>query len=280
MQINETVTPAGVVRMLTWRGSKVAMRSYGEGPLLTLCLHGFLEGSAHFAALAEALPGHRLLAPDMPFHGLTEWGGGRLTPEDLSDILFQCPELREGRFGLLGYSMGGKVALTLFERMPERISHLVLVAPDGLRPDPWHAFFTRTRLGDGILRYTMRDPRWFTGLLRMLRGTGLVNESLYRFTLSYLGDAAVRRRVYRIWTTLCELRPDRRRVADTIRRHRPQVRMVFGRYDRLCPPAIGAHFAKGLEGLVRIDIIEAGHLLLREKHAGRIAAVFPPLPVN
>jgi pimeloyl-ACP methyl ester carboxylesterase len=126
----------------------------------------------------------------------------------------------------------------------------------------------------------MRDPRWFTGLLRTLRGTGLVNESLYRFTLSYLGDAAVRRRVYRIWTTLRELRPDRRRVADAIRRHRLPVRMVFGRYDRLCPLRIGERFAAGLDGLVRIVVLDSGHLLLREKHAGRVAAVFPPLPVN
>jgi len=274
------MTPAGEVRMLSWRGSKLALRAYGEGPLVTLCLHGFLEDSAHFAALAEALPGHRLLAPDMPFHGRTEWAGGRLTAEDLAAILLQCPELRDGRFGLLGYSMGGKLALTLFERMPERISHLVLVAPDGLRPDPWHAFFTRTRLGDGILRYTMRDPRWFTGLLRTLRGTALVNESLYRFTLSYLGDADIRRRVYRIWLTLRDFRPRRERLPELIRRHRTPVRLVFGRYDRLCPVRIGEDFLGRLDGQARMDVLDSGHLLLRGRHALSIAEAFPPLPAN
>jgi pimeloyl-ACP methyl ester carboxylesterase len=260
---------------------RIALRGYGEGPHLTLCLHGFLEDSASFAALAEALPGHRLLAPDMPFHGLSEWDeDGRLRPEDLIDILMQCPELQKGRFGLLGYSMGGKTALSLFERMPERISHLVLVAPDGLRPDPWHAFFTRTLLGNHILRYTMQDPRWFNVLLDTLRRVRLVNESLYRFTLSYLGDADIRRRVYRVWMTLREIRPQRERLPDIIRSHRTPVRLVFGRYDRLCPVRIGEDFVRRLDGLARMDILESGHLLLRGKHARSLAESFPTLPAN
>lgn len=269
------------MRMLHWRGSRLALRSYGDGPTVTLCLHGFLEDSESFAALADALPGHRLLVPDMPFHGRTEWNeDARLRPEDLWDILRQCPELHHGRFGLLGYSMGGKTALSLFERMPERISHLVLVAPDGLRRDPWHAFFTRTLPGRRILRYTMHDPRWFNALLDTLRRIRLVNESLYRFTLSYLGDADIRRRVYRIWLTLRDFRPRRERLPELIRRHRTPVRLVFGRYDRLCPVRIGEDFLGRLDGQARMDVLDSGHLLLRGRHALSIAEAFPPLPAN
>lgn len=267
--------------MLTWRGSRIALRSYGEGPTVTLCLHGFLEDSESFAALAQALPGHRLLAPDMPFHGQTEWNGdGRLRPDDLLEILMQSPELQNGRFGLLGYSMGGKTALSLFERMPERISHLLLVAPDGLRPDPWQTFFTRTLLGNRILRFTMQDPRWFTLFLDMLRRVRLVNESLYRFTLSYLGDADIRRRVYRVWMTLRDFRPRREGLPELIRQHQTPVRLVFGRYDRLCPVRIGEDFVRSLDGQARMDILESGHLLLRGKHALSLAGAFPPLPAN
>lgn len=265
--------------MLPWRGSRLALRTYGDGPAVTLCLHGFLEDSQSFADLAMALPGHRLLAPDMPFHGLTEWNEeGRLRPEDLWDILEQCPELQHEPFGLLGYSMGGKTALSLFERMPERISHLVLVAPDGLRHDPWHAFFTRTLPGRRILRFTMHDPRWFNTLLDRLRRVRLVNESLYRFTLSYLGDADIRRRVCRIWLTLRGFRPRRERLPHLIRRHRTPVRLVFGRYDRLCPVRIGVDFVRRLDGQARMDVLDAGHLLLRGEHARRVAMAFPVLP--
>lgn len=267
--------------MLPWRGSRLALRSYGDGPAVTLCLHGFLEDSESFAALAKALPGHRLLAPDMPFHGMTEWNeDDRLRPEDLVEILMQCPELQTGRFGLLGYSMGGKTALSLFERMPERISHLLLVAPDGLRRDPWNDFFTRTLLGKRILRDTMHDPRWFNVLLDTLRRVRLVNESLYRFTISYLGDPEIRSRVYRVWMTLREFRPRRDRLTEIIQRHQTPVRLVFGRYDRLCPVRIGEDFVRRLDGQARMDILDSGHLLLRGKNVLSLAEAFPTLPAN
>lgn len=269
------------VRKLPGEGSGIALRRFGQGSVVTLCLHGFLEDGGSFAALAAALPGHCLLAPDMPFHGQSTWDkASSLPPETFIDGLLQCPELQQGRFGLLGYSMGGKVALSIFERIPQRISHLLLVAPDGLRPDPAHAFFTRTWLGDRILRWSLANPNWLHPILWLLRRSGMMNESQHRFILSYLQDAPMRQKVYRIWTTLRDFRPNPRQVQALIQQYPIPVRLIFGRYDRLCPVAIGERFLQPIAGRVQMEVLEAGHLLLRDQHAQQLAKAFPSLPAN
>jgi len=269
------------IRTLPGEGWGIALRRFGEGPTVTLCLHGFLEDGDSFAALAEALPGHCLLAPDMPFHGQSSWSTANpLSPDTLIDALLQCPELQQGPFGLLGYSMGGKVALSIFQRIPDRISHLLLVAPDGLRPSPVDLFFTHTWLGDRILWCSLTNPGWLYPLLTLLRQCKMMNESQHRFVLSYLQDVPMRERVYRIWTTLRYFQPSPRQVQALIRQYPIPVRLIFGRYDRLCPVALGQRFLQPIAGQVELQVFETGHLLLRDKHAQQLAKAFPALPTN
>ena len=52
-------------------GLRVRVLSHGSGAPVLL-LHGVSLGAAAWAPLFEALPGHRLLALDLPGHGLSE----------------------------------------------------------------------------------------------------------------------------------------------------------------------------------------------------------------
>lgn len=88
--------------------------------MTTVFLHGFGGSGADWAGLG--LPG---LTPDLPGHGSAgPCKGSWLLSAAANDVLAGLPE----RFDLVGYSLGGRVALTMAMIHPERVNRLVLVS--------------------------------------------------------------------------------------------------------------------------------------------------------
>src|SRR5882757_6972898 len=145
---------------------------WGTGNKILLCFHGYGESADSFAFLGDALGNEfTILAIDLPFHGRTEWEEGLIfLPDDLLAFLEKITAGlagAAGRWWLLGYSMGGRVALSLMEKIPEKIGRLVLVAPDGLKMNPWYWLATQNPAGRRLFRWTMRYPGWFFFVLKV-----------------------------------------------------------------------------------------------------------------
>jgi 2-succinyl-6-hydroxy-2,4-cyclohexadiene-1-carboxylate synthase len=87
-------------------------------------LHGFTQtGASWDGVLAELGERYRALAPDLRGHGAAA-GVRPITFEAvIGDVLAAAPK----RFALVGYSMGGRIALHVALAAPERVSRLVLV---------------------------------------------------------------------------------------------------------------------------------------------------------
>lgn len=101
----------------------------GTGPALLL-LHGFTGSAAawhnHIARLA---PHFRTIAPDLIGHGYSDAPSDpdRYTVERCGiDLLALLDALEVERAAVLGYSMGGRVALRLAATAPERVCALIL----------------------------------------------------------------------------------------------------------------------------------------------------------
>lgn len=109
-------------------GSSLCWREWGAGAPLIM-LHGWSMSSAVFAEVAEALAAHyRILCPDLPGHG------GSSPVEDCSLAGFAAAL---GRWidgldlppaALLGWSLGGQVAMQAAGSFPAKFSRLLLVA--------------------------------------------------------------------------------------------------------------------------------------------------------
>jgi 2-succinyl-6-hydroxy-2,4-cyclohexadiene-1-carboxylate synthase len=85
-------------------------------PADLLLLHGFTQTGASWDGVRRALGGrYRALAPDL---GAGPW----------EDELDRLEALAPAAFALAGYSMGGRLALALALRRPERVRRLVLVS--------------------------------------------------------------------------------------------------------------------------------------------------------
>lgn len=112
-----------------------------EKPLVIL-LHGFMQTGSSWAQVAELMPDHHVLAPNLLGHGKTPYQAG--DPLGLDEYVGQVSALVEwaenqglpgtmGGVRLVGYSLGGRVAASYATRFPEKIASLVLESA-GLGP--------------------------------------------------------------------------------------------------------------------------------------------------
>jgi pimeloyl-ACP methyl ester carboxylesterase len=110
-------------------GLRIRVLSHGSGPPLVL-LHGVSLGAVAWAPLFTALPGWRVLAVDLPGHGLSDpdnyrRGQVRHRTRDLIDDIFDALELDEA--SVVGHSLGGMLALWYAAAGTNRISRLVAI---------------------------------------------------------------------------------------------------------------------------------------------------------
>lgn len=102
---------------------------HGAGPPVLL-LHGFAGSIHNWSPLIDALAnGYRLIALDLPGHGRTQAPpnpAAYAMPTIARHIVALLDHLQEPRAHLLGYSMGGRLALYLALHFPQRWRSLTL----------------------------------------------------------------------------------------------------------------------------------------------------------
>src|SRR5207245_2728779 len=147
----------------------------GEGAPVTL-LHGFTQSGRSWQELINAMPGGwRWVVPDLRGHGETRLQPGAMCTMDtcLADLEILWDHLGIERTHLVGYSMGGRLALHVAARKPERLLSLVTIgAHAGLEEGPREG----RRLGDEALAQRIESDgleafvKYWSGLPMFARG--------------------------------------------------------------------------------------------------------------
>jgi len=125
------VSAASRHRIETVGGVELCVAERGSGPPLLL-LHGFTGSARSLDELAGGLAGtHRVIVPDLVGHGDSD-APFELAPYRMEHCVEQLcallDALETGPVGVLGYSMGGRVALSLLAKAPERIRSALLIS--------------------------------------------------------------------------------------------------------------------------------------------------------
>ena len=90
---------------------------------------------------------------------------------------------------LIGFSLGGRMALSFLQANPEKVEKLILLAPDGLKVNFWYWLATQTCLGNKFFAFTLKTSRLVLWLSKIDEQTKLVNASIFKFVNYYIGDA-------------------------------------------------------------------------------------------
>ena len=189
MEAIVTPGPPPPLRLLTLPdGRRVGCAEYGDpNGLPVLALHG-TPGSRLMFALADKAArdrGVRLIAPERPGYGLSDYRPGESLAHIAEDLGAVADDYGLDRFAIIGVSGGAPYAVAAAASLPDRISLLALVCPVGeladgqlrlsrfqkflfrrLGPRPWATRLFFRRLRTMVFKSPDSAYRWLMARVR------------------------------------------------------------------------------------------------------------------
>lgn len=240
-------------------GRQLAWRQAGSGPALVL-LHGWSMSSAVFTEVIEELAADfRLLAPDLRGHGASAPGPGYALADFAADLGQWLAALDLGEVALLGWSLGGQVALELAPALGARLRRLILV---GTTPRFTAAADWPAGLPELQVRAMARDlKRHYLKTMGDFFALQFEGEALPRERYRRIVDFAVRAgRLPEPEVALAALetlrRADQRRALSAVA---VPVLVQHGELDRITLPAAADYLAAQLPAAVLERLPGVGH---------------------
>ena len=238
--------------------------------------HGFGNHASDFLPLENILGAdYTIVSINLFFHGKST------AMEHLVNNGFSTDELKEfmeefmsffkaEKYELIGFSLGGRIALKILELFPEKIERLLLLAPDGLIISPFYKFSTLNSVGRTLFKRLKDKPQFILRLAKILRKVRILDDKKYQLSMYHLETAEYRQRVYDVWMIFRKIAPDLEKIRLLVASENIRVLLFFGRFDRIILAKWGEILRKGLEKQVSIRILEAGHQLVRQKNLEEI----------
>jgi pimeloyl-ACP methyl ester carboxylesterase len=251
-------------RTVATRRAHLSTMEAGTGPPV-LAIHGLGATKGSFLPTLAALSDRfRVIAVDLPGFGDSDKPiGASYDPRFFAGAMVDLLDALElDRVDVIGNSLGGRIALELALRAPERIGRLALLAPSlaWRRPRRWAPALRLVRPEFGLVQLAPRAV--VQTIVRRLipgAGEGWTAAGVDEFLRSYLTPAgraafyAAARQIYLeaphgkngFWTRLRELDAD--------------ALFVWGRRDTLVPIAFARHVAEALPDARHLEL-ECGHV--------------------
>ncbi len=251
---------------------KLEYLTFGSGTIPLLAFHGFGRHAKDYQVF-ETLLGEKytIYSFNLFHHGRSEYPEDRIeantfTKNELKIIFTQFfQSLNAPKVAIMGYSLGGKIALMFTEIFPKQVESLWLFAPDGIKMNIWYLLASKTALGRGVYRYFLENPALFFSMVNGLHRTRLINDKIRKFALNNMDEKSKRELVYKVWLTFKDTNPNMGLCIRNIQELHIPVYQFFGKNDKVIKPKLGAWFSEKIKQPENYHVLPAGHMLLTEK---------------
>ncbi|NJC25756.1 alpha/beta fold hydrolase [Neolewinella antarctica] len=199
--------------------NRLFVRQYGRGGKIMISLHGFGRNGRRMERLALALGDHfTTFAPDLPFHGKSEWVDQRYRPRQIGTMFNQLlKEYPNREVYLLGHSLGGRVLSNVLPFLDHtKIMDLALVAPDGAGGRYTNWIDTLPSALVKPLAMLSERPRGVVKLSNWLRKRGVINKYSAEYLEYNLKDGTFRRRLAGSLRSVLLFPPSPEELEDTL----------------------------------------------------------------
>lgn len=207
---------------------------YGTGSKILLAFHGFGQNKNIFKNWVKyARKKYTIYAFDLFYHGESTRSHGNLKKEEWKNYIDQFL-LQESviKFSILGYSLGGRFAISTALSFPEKTKELILIATDGVFKTIWFKLATTPGI-KLIWKYLMYNPdkleKWISAAERMR----LIDKYIADFVRKEMGNAENRKRVYISWNHFKSLGYTKRELVKSFNEHSFERRIILGSKDHI-----------------------------------------------
>jgi pimeloyl-ACP methyl ester carboxylesterase len=255
---------AGPVAFRTLAAGRMAYREWGDAnaaatPLVAL--HGFGGDSQVWSVLASHLRrgGRRIVAPDLPSHGATDFD--RASPDALAEaVIAFIDSLNLRSVELVGHSLGAAVAVKVAAALGERVEQLTLIAPVGLGSEIDEDFI------DGMANVVQGG-----GLAHLLQRTALNPPQLSAPQLEQMAATIhARGALESVAENLVHRGRQQIDIHAALATMQDRTRVVWGLDDRIIP---WHHAVRAGSGIPVYFIPQCGHMPQWD-HPQKLAALF------
>lgn len=246
------------------QGHDIHWLEAGDGPPLVL-VHGWsCSGFFWKPMLPLFKDGYRVLAPDLPGHGLSAKDEKSYLPElQATRLLEWLSAIGVDRFFLVGHSMGGEIAARMALTAPDRVRGLVLAGAIGLSQVaeqlPWYARLILSPMGQHIVTRFFTEKNLSRTHRLFMTGPGRPDY-----------PECTRDIVLTNTNTPCDLKALALTTRDGLfrdflDRRAPEIRTptlcIWGEADKLVPPSAGEAYARLIPGARLTRIPRTGHMI-------------------
>ena len=255
---------------LSYHQTVLYFQKFGSGNKVLLAFHGYGQNSKAFEKIAETIgTKYTLYSFDLFFHGKSTWpfGSKPLRKTFWTEIIQNFLSSNGvSKFSLAGYSMGGKFVLATLEAFAPKIEEVFLIAPDGIKTNPWYSLATYPVFLRGVFKVMIRFPKPLFTLMDAMLYLRVLERGLIKFARRKMNTEIKRRRVYYSWVVFRHLTFDMEKIAGLINLHDIRVNMVLGKFDKIIT---GENMQVLVEKLndCKLIMLETGHNLLMDEFA-------------
>ena len=172
-------------------------------------------------------------------------------------------------FHLMGYSIGARLCFELV--LHENVKSLFVIAPDGITKNIWQSLFAQSTILNRLVLTFVNNIGISNGITSFIHRLGLISEYEKRLIHNNTHSAESLKNVFNVWVCYSKIYPSFGKWTAAIKEKQIPHYFLFGKKDRIITSRAANKILKHTN---KVEIVNDGHDLVKEKYSGKINDFF------